>query len=91
MGGVAKYIQRERLREAHAVLTDPATKRSISVIAEDLGFADASSFGRAFKREFGYNPGEIRSAALAGLAPSAIRRTGAVPPSGDFGELLHGF
>ena len=60
MGGIARYIQRERLREAHAVLTDPATTRSISAIAEDLCFADPSSFNRAFKREFGYSPGEVR-------------------------------
>jgi AraC-like DNA-binding protein len=70
-GGVARYIQRERLLEAHAVLTDLASTQSISSIAEDLCFADASSFSRAFKREFGHGPGELRSAALAGLAPPA--------------------
>jgi hypothetical protein len=30
------YIQRERLIETHAMLTDPATTRSVSAIAEDL-------------------------------------------------------
>jgi len=45
-GGVARYIQRERLLEAHAVLTNPANSQSISAIAEDLCFADASSFSR---------------------------------------------
>jgi AraC-like DNA-binding protein len=66
-GGVARYIQRERLLEAHAALTDPTNTRSISAIAGDLCFADASSFSRTFKREFGHSPGEVRSAALAGL------------------------
>ena len=90
-GGVARYIQRERLLEAHAVLTDPATTRSISAIADDLCFADASSFSRAFKREFGYSPGELRSATLAGLAPPTTPR-GPVPSAGtDFGELIRGF
>ena len=70
-GGVARYIQRQRLLEAQALLCDPANTQSISAIAEDLCFADASSFSRTFKREFGHSPSEVRSAALAGLAPSA--------------------
>ena len=90
-GGVARYIQRERLLEAHAVLTVPATTRSISAIADDLCFADASSFSRAFRREFGYSPGELRSATLAGLAPPRTPR-GPVPSAGtDFGEFIRGF
>jgi AraC-like DNA-binding protein len=74
IGGVARYIQSQRLLEAHAVLSDPATTKSISAIAEDLCFADASSFSRVFRREFGHSPGEVRSAALAGLAPPARQR-----------------
>lgn len=90
-GGVAGYIQRQRLLEARAVLTDPANKRSISAIAEDLCFADASSFSRAFRREFDHSPGEVRSAALAGLAPPAT--PGGFPEAAraNFGELLRGF
>ena len=66
-GGVAGYIQRERLLEARAVLSNPSTARPIAAIAGDLCFADASSFSRAFKREFGYAPSEARSAVLAGV------------------------
>jgi AraC-like DNA-binding protein len=90
-GGVARYIQRERLVEAHAVLSDPATARSIYAIAEDLCFADASSFSRAFKREFGLSPGEVRAAALAGLASPARTRSRVLSEQVEFGELLHGF
>jgi AraC-like DNA-binding protein len=90
-GGVARYIQSQRLLEAHAVLSDPGTTQSISSIAEDLCFADASSFSRTFKREFGQSPSDVRSAALAGLSPIAGRR-GRPPEEGlDFGELLRGF
>ena len=90
-GGVARHIQRERLLEAHAVLTNPANSQSISAIAEDLCFADASSFSRCFKREFGHSPSEARSAALAGLAPSAMPRNPAPSARSDFGGLLRGF
>jgi AraC-like DNA-binding protein len=91
VGGLARYIQRERLLEAHAVLTDPASTQSISAIAEDLCFADASSFSRTFKREFGDSPGEVRSAALAGLARAAAPRCPSPSAGADFGELIRGF
>jgi AraC-like DNA-binding protein len=90
-GGVARYIQRERLLEAHAILTDPATTESISAIAEDLCFADASSFSRTFKREYGHTPSEVRSPALAGLAAPAMPHGGAASQSDDFSALLRGF
>jgi AraC-like DNA-binding protein len=89
-GGLAKYIQDQRLLGAQASLTDPKTNKSISSLAEEFCFADASSFGRAFKRAFGCSPGEARSAALAGLAP-AMRQTEAPPMGSGFGGLLSRF
>jgi AraC-like DNA-binding protein len=91
IGGVARYIQSQRLLEAHALLSDPAITMPISAIAEDLCFADASSFSRTFKREFGDSPSEVRSAALAGLAPSAVPRSRVLSERADFGRLLRGF
>ncbi|GLK70861.1 AraC family transcriptional regulator [Ancylobacter dichloromethanicus] len=41
-------------------LIEAATGRSISVIAYDCGFKDASSFGRAFRSRFGVSPSEWR-------------------------------
>jgi AraC-like DNA-binding protein len=90
-GGVARYIQRERLLEANKILTDPATTKPISAIAEDFCFADGSSFSRTFKREFGHNPSEVRSAALAGLVPCATPQSRALAERVEFGELLRGF
>jgi AraC-like DNA-binding protein len=90
-GGVTRYIQGQRLLEAHAILSNPANTKSLSVVAEDLCFADASSFSRAFKREFDHSPGEIRSAAIAGLAPSATLKSREKADARDFGELLRGF
>ena len=87
-GGVARYIQRERLLEARAVLSDSNNTQIISAIAEDLCFADASSFTRAFKREFGYAPSEARYAALSGLGLGATPKI-RVPSTGThFSELL---
>ena len=64
-GGVARYIQSQRLLKAHEALCDATDRRTISVIAEDLCFASASGFSRAFRHEFGLTPSEVRSACEA--------------------------
>jgi AraC-like DNA-binding protein len=91
VGGVARYIQRQRLLEAHAILCNGQSSTPISAIAEDLCFADASGFTRAFNREFGYSPRDIRSVGPGGRASSAMPRTRASPNAGDFGHLIRGF
>lgn len=63
-GGITHYIQRQRLRHAHAVLSDPKSRLSISALSDDLCFNDLSSFSRAFRREFGCSPRDLRSAAV---------------------------
>jgi AraC-like DNA-binding protein len=59
-GGVVRYIQRQRLLEAYAMLSDPSVDRPITAIAEGLCFADTSGFSRAFRREFGGSPSDVR-------------------------------
>ena len=68
-GGVAHYIQRQRLSESFVMLCDVSNALPIGRIAEILCFADASSFSRAFRREFGMSPRDVRSASQAGLWP----------------------
>ena len=61
-GGVARYIRSQRLLEAYALLSDPRTERSITALADELCFSDTSSFSRAFRREFGATPSDVRAA-----------------------------
>lgn len=68
-GGVAHYIQRQRLSESFVMLCDVSNALPIGRIADVLCFADASSFSRAFRREFGVSPRDVRSASQAGLQP----------------------
>ena len=63
-GGVAHFINRERLREAHYRLSSYRFARSIHAIGNEVGFADHSTFSRAFRREFGYSPTEARERGL---------------------------
>ncbi|KRE20657.1 hypothetical protein ASE66_07310 [Bosea sp. Root483D1] len=63
-GGVAHFINRERLREAHYRLSSHRFARSIHAIGNEVGFADHSTFSRAFRREFGYSPTEARERGL---------------------------
>lgn len=69
-GGVARYIQRQRLAEASAMLCDITDDIKIGQVAEMLCFADASAFSRAFRREFGMSPREARALASASLSPA---------------------
>jgi AraC-like DNA-binding protein len=70
-GGVAHYIQRQRLSESFVMLCNVSSALPIGRIAELLCFADASSFSRAFRREFGMSPRDVRAASLSGLQPVA--------------------
>jgi AraC-like DNA-binding protein len=88
-GGVAQYIQQQRLLEAHSLLCNLGNQQSITALAEDFCFADVSSFSRAFRREFGYSPSDARPATISGLPviPPRHRSSGKL----DFADLLHGF
>lgn len=58
-----KYSLGRRLRQAHLLLTQ--TEHSITGIAHECGFADASHFSRHVRATFGASPQTVRNAALA--------------------------
>lgn len=70
-GGVARYIRRQRLLAAYAMLADPAIDTPIAQIAEELCFADGSGFSRAFRQEFDISPTDLRAASRSGCRPLA--------------------
>jgi len=64
------------------MLCDTSRSVAIGQLAELLCFADASTFGRAFRREFGMSPSEARNAALARCHPTVSLRWAGVPARG---------
>lgn len=62
--GVARYVQRRRLERARLELCSPAQRhRTIAEIGKAAGYAHAQDFIRAFRREFGPSPKELREQA----------------------------
>jgi AraC-like DNA-binding protein len=90
-GGVGRYIQRQRLSESFAILGDASNTIPIGMIAETLCFADASSFSRAFRREFGITPSDLRVASLSGVAPAIGKKAPASVEIRSFGDCLRSF
>lgn len=89
-GGVSRYVQKLRLSEAFAMLCNTSHNHSIGRIAETLCFADSSSFARAFRREFGVSPSDVRDAARAGLPPVADVSGANEAATPSFVACLHG-
>jgi AraC-like DNA-binding protein len=89
-GGVSRYIQRQRLSESFAMLCDAESKLRIAQIADSLCFADASSFSRAFRREFGISPTDVREAAAAGVPPVPLSKVQRGSGTRTFSDCLSG-
>jgi AraC-like DNA-binding protein len=87
-GGVARYIRRQRLLESYRELSDPIGDKPIAAIAEELCFSDASDFNRAFRREFGASPNDVRTAVRAGLIPPAVPKAIAGGKASPFNDYI---
>lgn len=63
-----QYVMNRRLQRAQFLLLNSAM--SLAAVAEEVGFADASSFSRAYKGRFKQTPGSVRAARIqTGKAP----------------------
>lgn len=81
LGGVANYIQEQRLLRAHAELCSPRNDhRRVYEIAFGLGFTSEAHFSRVFRTRFGMSPTDVR--ARAQIVRAEIRR---LVPSGTTG------
>lgn len=87
-GGVMHYLQHQRLLDAHAALADPNDKRRIVEIAEQRCFSDGAEFSRAFKREFGYTPSEVRAGRKSGVPSRPTAEMTTAAPEERLGLLL---
>ena len=93
LGGVAHYIQEQRLARACAELGNPAhDHRRIYEIAFALGFSSEAHFSRVFRSTFGLSPSDVRARAQAARVdatpagvdrptPTAATRTGCASSS----------
>jgi len=69
----ADYLRNVRLGNAAAMLTDPKHHDwSISRIGVECGFADATTFTRAFRREFSCTPSELRMSSVQDSSRSMV-------------------
>jgi AraC-like DNA-binding protein len=90
-GGVAHYIQRRRLSESFSMLCDAQNDLPIGQVAEMLCFSDASSFTRAFRREFGVSPSDVRAATHAGLPPAPLSKLPLGSGARTFSDCLRSY
>lgn len=87
-GGVSRHIRRQRLLAARSALSDPGCDQSISAVAEEFCFSDAADFSRAFRRDFGLTPSDVRAAAKAGLFPSRVANGRFESGNATFNDLI---
>jgi AraC-like DNA-binding protein len=67
---------------------DPANRRDIHRIAEQVGFSDASTYSRAFRRNYQCSPTDARALSQCGIALPLTRNHSQTSPVAEFGGLL---
>jgi AraC-like DNA-binding protein len=72
----AAMVRRRRLERAAALLADAGSRATITEIASSVGFDGPASFSRAFRREFGRAPSDVRRAARGAQHGQSMRTDG---------------
>lgn len=67
----AAVVRRLRLERSAALLRDPGVDRTVTEIGASVGMADPSAFSRAFRRQFGESPSDLRVRARTAQAARA--------------------
>jgi AraC-like DNA-binding protein len=62
---VSRYIQQQRLQACARAIANPELTASLTDIALEWGFSDASHFNRSFKAQFKLTPKQYRQQSLA--------------------------
>ena len=60
-GGIHAYVREQRLARCYQELRQlpPSSRKTISEIAGRWGFADAASFSRLFRKQYGMSPSDV--------------------------------
>jgi len=88
LGGVARYIQEQRLARAYAELGNPAhDHRRVYEIAYALGFTSEAHFSRLFRSTFGLSPSDVRARAQAARV-DAIRPAATSDANGGYEDWV---
>jgi len=88
LGGVARYIQEQRVARAYAELGNPAhDHRRVYEIAYALGFTSEAHFSRLFRSTFGLSPSDVRARAQAARV-DAIRPAATSDANGGYEDWV---
>jgi AraC family transcriptional regulator of adaptative response / methylphosphotriester-DNA alkyltransferase methyltransferase len=78
-GGVGFRASLRRIRLSHAAELIAGTDLPVSHVARRVGYRDVSQFSKAFSREQGVSPSQLRRTVRAGSSPVSPARPGGRP------------
>ena len=78
-----EFVREQRLSRAYRLLADPRyANHTIGAIAYEVGFGDLSYFNKAFRRQFGATPSDIRATTADHTASAGRPGSPSAAPNG---------